>query len=154
MQLLDVLLPSTTLIDVKTTSKKHLLQLLSQHASSVLGIEDRRIFEALVARERLGSTGIGHGVAIPHARFHEVKSLTVFFARLESAVEFEAIDSNPVDLVFTLIAPEDAGAEHLKMLARISRLVREEDVRNQLRGVSNGEAVQAILSHHSRSQAA
>jgi nitrogen PTS system EIIA component len=148
MQLLDVLLPNTTFIDVKSTSKKHLLQLMAHQAAGILGVEDRRIFEALVERERLGSTGIGHGVAIPHARFEDIKNLTVFFAQLSDPIDFEAIDNKPVDLVFMLIAPHDAGAEHLKMLARISRLVRDSDVREQLRGVNDPEAVQAIISSY------
>lgn len=154
MQLDDALLQEAIFISVKSTSKKQILQLMSQKAAALLDIEERSIFEALVARERLGSTGIGHGVAIPHARFKTVSTLSLFFAQLSHPVDFDAVDSKPVDLIFMLVAPEDAGSEHLKMLARISRLVRSEDLRNKLRGANEPEAIRVILTERSDPQAA
>jgi len=154
MQLLDVLLPSTIFVKLKTTSKKQVLQTMAQHAAVDLDIKEQEVFDALIARERLGSTGIGHGVAIPHARFDSLKNLTVFFAQLSSPIDFDSIDNKPIDLIFMLVAPKDAGAEHLKMLARISRLVRDEDVRHKLRGANDSDAVHAILTQRYNPQAA
>ena len=108
-------------------------------------MEARVIFESVLQRERLGSTGVGQGVAIPHARLRGIRDVTGFFARLKSPVDFESIDGRPVDLVFMLLAPEDAGAEHLKALARVSRLMRREDVRERLRAAPDLTAMHALL---------
>jgi PTS system nitrogen regulatory IIA component len=110
------------------------------------GISDRRIYEALAERERLGTTGIGGGVAIPHCRLTGLTRLHGAFTRLERPVPFEAIDDQPVDLVFLLLAPAEAGAEHLKALARVSRLLRDRTMCEKLRGANSADALYALLS--------
>jgi PTS system nitrogen regulatory IIA component len=109
-------------------------------------LSERRIFETLVERERLGTTGVGAGIAIPHGRMSEAKAITGIFARLEHPVDYEAVDSQPVDLVFMLLAPENAGADHLKALARVSRLLRDKQTCEMLRSAPTAEAIYAILT--------
>jgi PTS system nitrogen regulatory IIA component len=109
------------------------------------GVADRRIYDALAERERLGTTGIGTGVAIPHCRLPELTRLYGLFARLERPVPFDAIDDQPVDLVFLLLAPQEAGAEHLKALARVSRLLRDRAMCEKLRGANSADALYALL---------
>jgi PTS system nitrogen regulatory IIA component len=127
-------------------NKKQLLQELARRAATVTGIADRRIYEALAERERLGTTGIGAGVAIPHSRLPELTRLYGLFARLERPVAFEAIDDQPVDLVFLLLAPLDAGADHLKALARMSRLLRDRGTCEKLRGANSADALYVLLT--------
>jgi PTS system nitrogen regulatory IIA component len=127
-------------------NKKQVLQELARRAATMTGIGDRRIYEALAERERLGTTGIGGGVAIPHSRLQELTRLHGLFARLERPVPFEAIDDQPVDLVFLLLAPLDAGADHLKALARISRLMRDRGTCEKLRGANSADALYALLT--------
>lgn len=127
---------------------------MSEIAANLTGLAPREIFDAVLQRERLGSTGVGQGVAIPHARLAGVSEVVGVFARLRTPVDFESIDGRPADLIFMLIAPEDAGAEHLKALARVSRLLRREDVRQRLRAAPDGEAVQAVLAGEPASDAA
>ena len=123
-----------------------MLQELAARSHGLTRISERRIFETLVERERLGTTGVGAGIAIPHGRMTEVKTIIGIFARLENAIDYEAVDSQPVDLVFMLLAPENAGADHLKALARVSRLLRDKAVCEKLRSASTGEALYAILT--------
>ena len=106
-------------------------------------LSERRIFETLVERERLGTTGVGAGIAIPHGRMAEAKTITGIFARLENGIDYEAVDSQPVDLVFMLLAPENAGADHLKALARVSRLLRDKATCEKLRAAKSAEALYA-----------
>jgi PTS system nitrogen regulatory IIA component len=146
MNISDLLAPDAILPALKAQSKKQLLQELSAKAHLVTRLPERRIFETLVERERLGTTGVGAGIAIPHGRIAEAKTITGVFARLEPAIEYEAVDSQPVDLVFMLLAPEDAGADHLKALARVSRLLRNAAVCEKLRATSSPEALYAILT--------
>jgi PTS system nitrogen regulatory IIA component len=128
------------------TNKKQVLQELARRAATMTGIADRRIYEALAERERLGTTGIGGGVAIPHSRLPELTRLYGLFARLERPVGFESIDDQPVDLVFLLLAPLDAGVDHLKALARISRLMRDRGTCEKLRGANSADALYALLT--------
>ena len=123
MNIADLLAPDAVLPAIKAQSKKQLLQELAARAHGLTRLSERRIFETLVERERLGTTGVGAGIAIPHGRMTEAKTITGIFARLEHAIDYEAVDSQPVDLVFMLLAPENAGADHLKALARVSRLL-------------------------------
>ncbi|MEY4965544.1 MAG: phosphotransferase system mannitol/fructose-specific protein [Pseudomonadota bacterium] len=146
MNIADLLAPDAVLPALKAQSKKQLLQELAARSHGLTRISERRIFETLVERERLGTTGVGAGIAIPHGRMTEVKTIIGIFARLENAIDYEAVDSQPVDLVFMLLAPENAGADHLKALARVSRLLRDKAVCEKLRSASTGEALYAILT--------
>jgi PTS system nitrogen regulatory IIA component len=145
MNIADLLAPDAVLAGLKAQSKKQLLQELAQRAHGLTRLSERRIFETLVERERLGTTGVGAGIAIPHGRMPEAKTITGIFARLEHAIDYEAVDSQPVDLVFMLLAPENAGADHLKALARVSRLLRDKAVCEKLRAAKSAEALYAIL---------
>jgi len=146
MNISDLLAPDAILPALKAQSKKQLLQELSARAHQITRLPERRIFETLVERERLGTTGVGAGIAIPHGRIAEAKSIAGVFARLESPIDYEAVDSQPVDLVFMLLAPEDAGADHLKALARVSRLLRNTATCEKLRATTSAEALYAILT--------
>ena len=146
MNIADLLAPDAVLPALKVQSKKQLLQELASRSHALTHISERRIFETLVERERLGTTGVGTGIAIPHGRMTEVKTIIGIFARLESAIDYEAVDSQPVDLVFMLLAPENAGADHLKALARVSRLLRDKGACEKLRSASTAEAMYAILT--------
>jgi PTS system nitrogen regulatory IIA component len=150
MTLDDILAENGVVADIKATSKKQLFHELSRLAAETTGLPARTIFDAVVERERLGSTGVGGGVAIPHARLAGLPAISGIFARLESPIDFEALDDQPVDLVFMLLAPDDAGADHLKALARVSRVLRRGDVRERVRAAPNGEAIRALLVEPAR----
>ena len=139
---------------LKANSKKQLLQLLAERASSITGIPEREIFDTVLQRERLGSTGVGNGIAIPHGKLAGVKRITGVFARLETPVDFEALDDEPVDLVFLLLAPEGAGADHLKALSKIARVLRDSDTVAKVRGTNDAAAIHALLSDTQGSKAA
>src|SRR5438876_6156580 len=123
MNIADLLAPDAVVAGLKAQSKKQLLQELAARAHHLTHLSERRIFETLVERERLGTTGVGAGIAIPHGRLAEAKGIAGVFARLEAPIDYEAVDSQPVDLVFVLLAPENAGADHLKALARVTGLL-------------------------------
>ncbi len=131
---------------LKAMSKKRLLQDLSDMAETVYGLPPAAVYRALMDREALGPTGVGRGVAIPHARLPGVPNVVGLFGRLEKPVDFESIDRQPVDLVFVLLAPESAGAEHLKALARVSRTLRSDAVCAKLRSTFDPSAIYAILT--------
>ncbi len=154
MELTDILTPERVVADLRATSKKQALQELARHASTITGLNDRAIFDVLLERERLGTTGVGNGIAIPHGKLNELEGLYGLFARLEKPVDFDSIDDDPVDLIFLLLAPEGAGADHLKALARVSRLLRDDSVCEKLRGSDTSEALYAILTEQGESQAA
>ncbi len=149
MTLHELLTPESVVAGLKATSKKQALQELARHASALTGVVERRIFDVLLERERLGSTGVGVGVAIPHARLGDIKTLFGLFARFENPVDFDAVDDLPVDLMFLLVAPESAGADHLKALARVSRLLRDKANCAKLRGADNSDALYALLAEPS-----
>ena len=136
------------------TSKKHAIEQVARVAAKASGLDARQVFEVLLERERLGSTGVGHGIAIPHGKFAGLGRIHGAFARLETPVDFEATDGAPVDLMFVLLAPETAGADHLKALARVSRLLRDAAVCEKLRAAPNAKALYDILTQGSESQAA
>jgi len=142
----DLVAPRDVVAQLRAPTKRQVLQELARRAASATGIADRRIYDALAERERLGTTGIGAGIAIPHCRLAELTRLHGLFARLEKPVPFEAIDDQPVDLVFLLLAPLDAGAEHLKALALISRLLRDRAMCEKLRGANSADALYALLT--------
>lgn len=154
MALSDLIPNGGVAVELGASSRKQALQAMSDIAADLTGINARDIFDAVLQRERLGSTGVGQGVAIPHARLAGVKEVVGVFARLRTPVDFESIDGRPADLIFMLIAPDDAGAEHLKALARVSRLLRREDVRQRLRAAPDADAVHAVLAGEPASDAA
>ena len=146
--------PDAVLASVKATGKKALLAELAARAAPVLQVDERRLFDRLLERERLGSTGIGGGIAIPHARLATVAQPRGLFARLAHPVDFDSIDDRPVDTVFLLVAPEGAGADHLKALARVSRLLRDRSLVEKLRATENAEALYALLTESVQTQSA
>ncbi len=146
MPLNDLLAAHAVLPALKATNKKQVLQELAARAAECCGVEEREIFETLLHRERLGSTGIGQGVAIPHGKLSSLGRLVGLFARLEKPIDFDALDGQPVDLIFLLLAPEGAGADHLKALARIARLLRDEQTAAQLRAARDESALRSLLT--------
>jgi PTS system nitrogen regulatory IIA component len=146
MEIADLLAPEAVLASVKTSGKKALLQDMAERASKLTGLPERRIFETLIERERLGSTGMGQGIAIPHGRLAGLPRIVGLFARLETPISYDAVDDQPVDLVFLLLAPEGAGADHLKALARVSRLLRNKQTCERLRAASKPEVLYALLT--------
>jgi len=146
MDLSDLIQPDGVLPSLKVTSKKQAIQELAEKAASITGLDERLIFETLLQRERLGSTGVGGGIAIPHGKLKQLDRIHGIFARLAHPIDFEALDDQPVDLIFLLLAPEGAGADHLKALARIARLLKEPGVAGKLRASSDKSALYAVLS--------
>lgn len=154
MEISDLITVDCVEANLRVTSKKQALQELSKRAAGLTGEHERAIFDVLMERERLGTTGVGNGIAIPHGKLASVDRLYGLFARLETPIDFQSIDEQPVDLVFLLLAPETAGADHLKALARVSRLLRDENVCEKLRGTDENEALYVLLTQTSASQAA
>jgi PTS system nitrogen regulatory IIA component len=154
MELADVIARDAILPAVKAGSKKQILQEIGTRARDAYGLDARQVVEGLLAREKLGSTAMGGGVAIPHARLTGMKSITGLFARLENPADFEAVDGQGVDLVFVLLAPEESGADHLRALARVSRLLRDTDLRKKLRETSEADALYALITEPMASRAA
>ena len=146
MTLLDILSPASVMSSIRASGKKQVIQDISTKAGELLQRPDREIFETLLQRERLGSTGVGNGIAIPHGKLPKLDRMFGLFARLEKPVDFEALDGAPVDLVFLLLAPESAGADHLKALARVARLLRDSEVADRLRAARDQEALYALLT--------
>jgi nitrogen PTS system EIIA component len=146
MNISDLLQPAAIAASLKVHGKKQLLQELAARSASLVRLPERKIFETLTERERLGTTGVGQGIAIPHGRLGDLKQITGFFVQLESTIDYDAVDGQPVDLVFMLLAPEGAGADHLKALARVSRLLRNQQVTEKLRAAKSAEALYAILT--------
>ena len=153
MPLTDVVALDAILPALKVNGKKQALQELAAKAAQISGQSERTIFETLMQREKLGSTGVGNGIAIPHGKLPKLGRLFGLFARLERPIDFEALDGQPVDLVFLLLAPEGAGADHLKALARVARLLRDPDVARKLRQSGDAEAIYAVLAMPSASAA-
>lgn len=154
MEITDLVTPNCVVPHLRAASKKQALQDLARYACTIANVDERSIFDALLERERLGSTGVGLGIAIPHAKLAGLKNLHGVFARADSPIDFDAVDEQPVDLVFLLLAPESAGADHLKALARVSRLLRNHDVCEKLRGAESAEAIYALLTEAEANQAA
>jgi PTS system nitrogen regulatory IIA component len=146
--------PRGVVSQLRATNKRQALQELAKRAAAITGFSDRAIFEVLIERERLGSTGIGMGIGIPHGKLTGLERFCGIFARLDRPIPFEAIDDQPVDLIFLLLAPENAGADHLKALARISRLLRDRAVCEKLRGTDRPDALYALLTDMTESDAA
>ena len=154
MEIADLLSPDAVLAHVKATTKKQVLQEMAHKAALLTRLSERRIFETLVEREKLGSTGMGQGIAIPHGRIQGIEKMTGLFAQLDHPVDFDSMDDQPVDLVFLLLAPEGAGADHLKALARVSRLLRNQAVCEKLRAAPQAATLFALLTEPTAAQAA
>jgi PTS system nitrogen regulatory IIA component len=154
MDIADLVAPSAVIPNLRVTNKKQALHELAKRAAQGTGLPERAIFDVLLERERLGSTGVGAGVAIPHGKLAELGQLYGLFARLDVPIDFDAVDEQPVDLIFLLLAPQGAGADHLKALARVSRLLRDRGTCEKLRGANQGDAIYALLSQPSASHAA
>ena len=155
MPILDFLNPDSVIPSLRARAKKQVLQdLAAQAVRRLPGLDERAVFETLLHRERLGSTGIGEGVAIPHGKLADLDRLFGLVARLERPVDFEALDGQPVDVAFLLLAPESAGADHLKALAQVARILREPGMLERIRSARDGSALYALLTQGSASQAA
>lgn len=148
MDITDLLAPEAVLPPLRAHNKKQLLHELAARAAEFTGLPERRVLETLIERERLGSTGMGQGIAIPHGRLAGLPRIFGMFVRLEAPIAYEAIDDQPVDLVFLLLSPEDAGADHLKALARVSRLLRNQAICDKLRAANKPEVLYAVLTEH------
>ncbi len=154
MDLCDLLAPDDIIASLQAASKKHALQELANVAAERTGLDAREIFNTLLQRERLGSTGLGRGIAIPHVKLEGLKRIVCLFARLEQPIEYESHDSEPVDLMFLLLAPEHASGDHLKALASISRVVREPSMLDALRSAADAAALRSALTTTAASHAA
>jgi PTS system nitrogen regulatory IIA component len=151
----------TTLLDrhailgnVSVNSKRQALQMVADVAARQLGLDAADVQQALLEREKLGSTGVGMGVAVPHAALPGLDRMHGIFVRLDTPVDYDSIDDMPVDLIFALLAPENAGTEHLRALAKVSRLLRQKDLREQLRLIDKPDALYAILTNMADTNAA
>ena len=154
MEINDLITTQSVVANLHATSKKQAIQDLARKAADITGLHERAIFDVLMERERLGTTGVGNGIAIPHGKLANLDKLYGLFARLEKPIDFQSIDEQPVDIIFLLLAPEYAGADHLKALARVSRLLRDQTVCEKLRGTDQSEALYALLTEDAAHQAA
>ena len=154
MPLTELVAPNAVIPALKANTKKKVIQELAARAAKLSGQGDRAILEVLLQREKLGSTGVGNGVAIPHGKLPKLERLFGMFARLEKPVDFESMDGQPVDLIFLLLAPENAGADHLKALAKVARLLRDPDVARKLRDSRDADAIYNALMIKPTSSAA
>lgn len=146
MPLTDIVAPQGIIPALKVNAKKQALAEIAARAAALLGQSERTILDILVQREKLGSTGVGHGVAIPHGRLPKLDRIFGLFARLERPVDFESLDGEPVDLIFLLLAPEGAGADHLKALAKIARVLRDPEIAHKLRQSRDAETLYAVIT--------
>ena len=145
MEIRDLIQPQSVLAGLRVTAKTEVLSVLARQAASRTGQPERVILDALVERERLGSTGVGSGIAVPHARLSGLDGLCAVFLRLDRPIDFEAVDERPVDLIFLLLSPETAGADHLRALSRVSRLLRDSEVCRTLRRASDPIELHSFL---------
>ena len=154
MDLTEILRPDAVKAVSSVGSKKRLFQELSEISSGALGLDPANVCSALQEREALGPTGVGNGIALPHARLESLNDVRGIFVRLDKPIDFEAVDRQPVDLVFALLAPEDAGVDHLKALALVSRTMRNSDLCAKLRANNNPSTLHTLLTEAPKSQAA
>jgi PTS system nitrogen regulatory IIA component len=154
MEIADLLTPRSVVAQLRVSNKKQALQELARRASVPTGLAERQIYDVLAERERFGSTGIGRGIAIPHGKLPGLARLYGLFARLDRPIPFESVDDQPVDLMFLLLAPPDAAGEHLRTLARVSRLLRDAAICEKLRGTDNADALYALLTERPETNAA
>jgi PTS system nitrogen regulatory IIA component len=154
MTLTDLVAPNAVIPALKVNSKKQAIQELAARAAELTGQNEKAILEILLQREKLGSTAVGNGVAIPHGKLPKLSRLFGLFARLPKPIDFEALDNQPVDLIFLLLAPEAAGADHLKALARVARQLRDPEIARRLRESNDADALYAVLAMPPASTAA
>ena len=154
MNINDMLSNSAFLVNFDGTSKKQVLEELSKLAGFKLGINSRELLENLTKREKLGSTAVGNGIAIPHANVTNIDKPHVFVSTLVKGLDFNSTDDLPVDIIFLLIAPNNKGSEHLQALALISRLLRNKELTTKLRGCKSAESALAVISQSIREEAA
>ncbi len=147
MKISDLMPNDSILLSVKAKNKRNLLQELAEFAASVTKISDRTIFDTILERENLGSTGFGGGVALPHGRLAELDRVYVFCAKLSTPIDFESIDNKPVDVVFLLLSPESSGADHLTALALVSRILKNNGLINKIREAQSTEEIHALLNN-------
>jgi PTS system nitrogen regulatory IIA component len=145
MHIADLLAPNGVVLRGGASSKRQALHAVAEAAAQAMGVDQTRVFEALLEREALGSTGLGSGVAVPHARLKEIDRVSAVFVRLDSPVAYDAVDDRPVDLLFALFAPPKDGAEHLRALAAASRALRSAELREQLRQAHTADAIRALF---------
>ncbi|MDD3669283.1 MAG: PTS sugar transporter subunit IIA [Alphaproteobacteria bacterium] len=145
MKIIDILPPDSVVVKPDIQTKKEMLKALSDMAARKTGVNERVIADALTERERLGTTGIGRGVALPHTRLANLKKIYCAFLKT-APVDFESVDNKPVDLAFLLLVPEDAGADHLKALARLSRLLRDDAIAAQMRATDDPKALYRLIA--------
>lgn len=150
----DLIAPEAIMPRLITTSRRHALMSMSEALAKVAGVDARAAFDAALMRERLAGTGVGDGVAIPHAPVAGVVRPIGAFARLDPAQDFDGLDNRPADLVFLLLSPPDRSGDHLKALARVSRLLRQSDVRDKLRAARGAGEIYALFTGAVRSTAA
>ena len=154
MPLTDLVAPNAIIPALKVNGKKQAIQDLAARAANLTGQNERLIFETLMQREKLGSTGVGNGIAIPHGKLPKLEKLVGLFARLDRPLAFESLDGQPVDLILLLLAPEAAGADHLKALARIARVLRDPAILERIRAARDADALYAVLTQESTPRAA
>jgi nitrogen PTS system EIIA component len=147
MELADILSEESVVVCTGLKTKREVLEKLAEQAAKVTGQDARAVFEAIYDREVLGSTGLGNGIAIPHGKFAGISGVTAVFARLDQPVDFDSVDDQPVDLLMLLLAPMGAGADHLKALARVARILRTESVVDALRTAPDATRMHEILTH-------
>ena len=146
MPLTDLVAPNAIVPVLKAANKKQAIQILAARAAELTGQSEAAILEILMQREKLGSTAVGNGIAIPHGKLGKLSRLFGLFGRLAKPIDFEALDGQPVDLIFLLLAPEAAGADHLKALARVARLLRDAETARKLRESRDADAIYAVLA--------
>ncbi len=146
MNIADIISKEAILDNIQASSKRELVQKMSNRIAALAGVDERIVFEAVWERENLGSTGYGEGVAFPHARIEGLDKVCAMFARLDEPVDFDALDGKPVDLVFMLISPENSGADHLTALATLSRILKTEGSCDKLRKARSVDELYAILN--------
>lgn len=154
MRFSELLTAECVLPDIKANCKREAFKAIAENAAARTGVSANEIVNVLLNREKLGSTGVGEGVAIPHAKIDDLPKITGVLARLSKPIDFDAMDDQPVDLVFALLAPTNATAAHLKALAQVSRLLRDDDIRDALRGADSAEAMYLIATSDHRDNAA
>ncbi|WP_455477056.1 PTS IIA-like nitrogen regulatory protein PtsN [Bartonella sp. B41] len=148
MDLSELITPEAIIPSLKANSKKQVLQILSEKASELTGIDENVVFDTVLQREKLGSTGLGGGIAIPHGKLVDINGIIGIFAHLENPINFDALDDELIDLVFLLLAPENAGADHLKALSQIARVLRHSDVVQKLRDTHDtGELYDLLIKN-------
>jgi len=154
MELADILSKDCVIACAKATSKRQLLQQFAEMAASAADLDKQVVFETLMNREHLGSTGLGNGIAIPHGKIKGLDRVVAIFARLENPIDFDSVDDEPVDLALMLLAPEGSGADHLKALSRVARLLRSDGVVEELRASRETGRIYEVLIHPAEHTAA